>query len=678
LEIDYLQKNGEQLLKVEYLSRYPEFAEQIETIDFKYGFQTLANAPLAESCDAASTNPVVLLNDKPVRRVAQFELIELVGTGAAGEVWKANDTRLQRTVAIKLPHSDNLSEAELHRFLREGRAAAQLRHPSIVPVHEVGRDGHAAYIVSDFIPGQSLRNRICQQKYTYRQAAELCAKLAEALHHAHEHGVVHRDLKPANVMIDTAGEPHLTDFGLAKLASDARNLTLNGQLLGTVAYMAPEQARGDIGKVDRRTDVYALGAILYELLVGQGPFQGDEAAVIHAIVNDEPRPPRSSDRHIPRDLDTICLKALEKEPRRRYASAQEMAVDLRRFLRAEPIVARRTGPTGRVWRWCRRRPAAAAALVLAMGIAIAAMAIKSLREENYRLQGYRPVEIGSEPSGASVAIVPIDPRNGELDPNPAAVMRPTGTTPLRTWLKPGEYFIEAVIRRDDGSVDFAEVYRTIHSRGALTERQMRANRESGNDSEFENPTFTIPRVTEVVADMVAVPIDEESQRKNPLLPSLIYVDPRKTTSTSADGAGSDSAAVDTTRPSTHVLSLREAIHASEHRGKRLPSAAEFDAIMLSIRQHQLRDGAGRPSVITDLETGVAEWTTTVYDFEASGPLDVIARLRGKRILKGYGDPDQLPGLMRMLDGQVVAQSDDKSPNIGFRGVRSGAPRFVNP
>ena len=320
---------------------------------------------------------------------------ERVGARRHGRGVSGHQVSLNRLVALKMIRSGVLADlVELRRFQNEAEAAALLDHAGIVPVYEVGEHDGQKFFSMKLVEGGNLAEQLASYTENPRAAATVVAEAAEAVHHAHMRGILHRDLKPANILIDKEGHPHVTDFGLAKRAEADLELTASGMLLGTPAYMSPEQATGHRGSITTASDVYGLGAILYAVLAGKAPFGGESVIqTIEAVRSRPPEPPSRFNAKVPRNLETICLKCLEKDPRRRYAGVQALADDLRAWLDSRPISARRVGVLERAWLWCKRRPAvaalSAAALLASIGgtaavIAVQAKANAELKTANQR------------------------------------------------------------------------------------------------------------------------------------------------------------------------------------------------------------------------------------------------------------------------------------------------------
>jgi WD40 repeat protein len=327
----------------------------------------------------------------PLARLADYEILNEIGRGGMGVVYKARHVTLNRVVALKMILGGTLARPEdLGRFETEVKAAAQLQHPGIVGLFEVGSYENQPYFSMEFVSGTSLAQKAATGPLSGRRAAKYMEAVARAVHFAHDHGILHRDLKPANVLLDDANDqPKVTDFGLAKLMSTDSGQTRTGAVLGTPSYMSPEQGQGrrDVGPA---SDVYSLGAVLYELITGGPPFRGETAlATLTQVAEKDPVPPRLLNPAVDRDLETITLKCLEKDPGRRYASAEDLADDLRRFLGGEPITARRLSVLGRAVKWCRRKPALAALVFVTITALVGFLVFEwlvALEESELRVQ----------------------------------------------------------------------------------------------------------------------------------------------------------------------------------------------------------------------------------------------------------------------------------------------------
>jgi tetratricopeptide (TPR) repeat protein/tRNA A-37 threonylcarbamoyl transferase component Bud32 len=373
-EIEKSIAGAQALVADEWIEKYPELNPELREL--------LAQLIESQSAAAASEGPTqtsyqvdeekpTAKERKPVeplplglrlRYVGDYELLSVLGQGGMGVVYKARQISLNRDVALKMIRNSELAtEDQIRRFQNEAEAVALFDHPGIVPIYEVGVHGDQRYFSMKLIDGAGLDKRLKPSPLQPRVAAKLVAEVAEAIHHAHQRGLLHRDLKPANILIDAEGHPHVTDFGLAKRMEGESGLTISGAIMGTPSYMAPEQALGRNSQVTTASDVYGLGGILYAALTGRDPFQGNSVLeTLEKVRQSAPDPPTSLNKKVPRDLEVICLKCLEKDQRLRYASAKELADDLQRWLNGEPIVARPVNAAARAWMWCKRRPALAA------------------------------------------------------------------------------------------------------------------------------------------------------------------------------------------------------------------------------------------------------------------------------------------------------------------------------
>jgi eukaryotic-like serine/threonine-protein kinase len=406
LDVHYRRRQGESPTITAYRERFPELAES--SLDAELApdprddeVRSTGNGDRAAGYIGYRRWALPHAQERPPK----FKLLERVGVGGFGTVWRALDLRLNRTVAIKIPHAHLVESAnDVARFDGEARAAAGLRHPGIVTVHDVTEVDGLPALVCDFVTGKSLRDLIATSRMDRRAAAVLIAKVADALAYAHSMGAIHRDIKPANIMLDNSaaesggvaapaaagwpGEPRIVDFGFAFLEQESVHLTEDGAIIGTPAYMSPEQALGRDAAhpLDHRCDIYGLGVVLFELLTGALPFAGTRSELLRKVIGSEPPSPRRMDRAIPRDLESICLKAIAKDPRDRYSAAGELALDLRHFLDGEPVRARPISLWQRVLRRAQRRPAEAASWFLGVVTLLAVIGLAVGFHYHLRLQ----------------------------------------------------------------------------------------------------------------------------------------------------------------------------------------------------------------------------------------------------------------------------------------------------
>lgn len=382
------ENRGESVDRSALLNAHPEHADALR--DFFETHERMKSAAAHDSEEADQTLPPRTTDgettigpdesdptsDPPgvgdkIRYFGDYELLEEIARGGMGVVFKARQLNLNRIVALKMILAGQFAGAEdIQRFYTEAEAAGQLDHPGIVPIFEIGEHSGQHYFSMAFVEGESLAQRIVDGPLPPNEAAELVKQISEAMAYAHERGVIHRDLKPANVLIAPSGQPKVTDFGLAKRSEADKDLTGTGQILGTPAYMPPEQAAGKVDGVGPIADVYSLGAILYCLLTGRPPFQAASPMdTLLQVLEQEPVPPRALNPLIDRDLETICLKCIEKDISKRYQSAHALGEELSRYLNHEPILARRAGRIEKTIRWCRRKPALASLFLAALIIA---------------------------------------------------------------------------------------------------------------------------------------------------------------------------------------------------------------------------------------------------------------------------------------------------------------------
>ena len=503
LELDYRRQRGELPDCTSYCKRFPEFDGVVAAAFESHSLAAIAHRRDRERQAGASTlnsppRPLpdgedelgFFVHEPQSFREAGYEILGELGRGGMGVVFKAQQPALNRTVALKVVKSGRLaSAAELIRFQNEAEAVAQLDHPHIVPIYEVGECRGQHFFSMKLITGTSLDRRAQHYASLPRATARLVAVVARAVHHAHQRGILHRDLKPANVLVDEQGDPHVTDFGLAKRLEGSQEVTHSGALLGTPSYMSPEQASGSRGAISTATDVYGLGTILYALLAGRAPFAGTTLVdTLDAVRNQTPEAPSILNARVPRDLEVICLKCLEKEPGRRYQSAVALAEDLERWLEGAPILARPVGLTARLWMWCQRNRALAtlaALLVLALIGGVAGVAWKWREADHERVKTEAVNELLTRRL-LSWAGAELDPQSKDLT---VRELVDRASAQLGGWLD-GQPEVEARIRETIGGVylSWAETIR-LRSTSRPPCGSIPSFTEPGTATRFAPPIF---------------------------------------------------------------------------------------------------------------------------------------------------------------------------------------------
>ncbi len=448
---------GERVTPEEVMARHPQLRAELE--EFFCAMDEFGDAarrlPSPGGVASTRTEPEQSSDAEPWRRLGRYELLDEIGRGGMGVVYRARQADLGRTVAVKVIRSGQFASSDdVQRFRLEAETAAGLDHPNIVPVYEVGQSRGEHYLAMRWMPGGNLAERVGRYAGRPRETAQLVETLAVALEHAHRQGIVHRDLKPANVFFDERDVPRLGDFGLVKRLGTESDLTQTGAILGTASYMAPEQVSPQLGPVGARSDVYSLGAVLYELLTGRAPLEAaDSFDTLRRVVSEDPVAPSTIDSRVPRDLESVCLKCLEKSPANRYESAAAVGRELRRYLEGKPVAARRVTSVERAWRWCRRNPAPTAALVLlcclvaAVTIALALLGrayerSRARLRESYVAQA-RAYQRSDDPEGRTRAIGAI---RSAARIRPSAALRDEAISALAL-----------ASTQPDGRIDFADV-----------------------------------------------------------------------------------------------------------------------------------------------------------------------------------------------------------------------------
>jgi serine/threonine protein kinase/formylglycine-generating enzyme required for sulfatase activity len=672
----------------------------------------------------------------PGLTVAHFEIVHMLGEGSFGTVYKAWDTELHRFVALKIPREGRITSETSKLFLREARAAAGIAHPNVVAVYEMGMHQDTFYIVSELIEGITLSEYLKGRVLEPREAAELLVKLLSGVKVFHDKGIIHRDLKPGNILLDSTNEPHISDFGLARQEnSNDVTITQSGRIVGTLLYMPPEQARGENRSLSLRSDIYAMGVILYEVLTGQRPFKSTSSrTLLYSILTEEPVRPRAIRKNVPLDLETICLKAMEKDPARRFGSAAEMAADLTRYLENKPILSRPASRLERLWRFVNRHRLASGltAVIIPLTILVAYLLmrpapVKVVRgPSETRIVESKPLThavrfryslTGSRVPPNALAdwtILPLDKRRREPLQNEAIYVQHAAT--VEEQLPPGEYLVVVNVE----GFGFHEVYRFVpEDPTALVQSRYPQGRwEVDEDGTLLMPEVFIRNSADVTNDMILVPAGTYemgdgigNRLKHFQTVSGFFVDPHEVSASQFERFASLQDAYSFPKEQYAVcVQWSAAVAYAEYLGKRLLKEAEFEYLARDLGRSAFPGGdepaikrdelwgypeVGKPKAdrmnslpVFGLHSNVAEWTDSLdnaypgmpdFGLEAERMMNKQANriVRGGPATLGTNDREQnmWGESTSYREAWNISAVDSE---IGFRCARSAMAPYQSP